>query len=102
MNLLEYLLACLVSHYQWWRRSRACQCPGRSTLVLAIKSGNNKIIHKDILIALADATNDLCMPCHEGWTGSATLSRPISQSVSWVQVPQLVPLFGMRISINLL
>src|SRR6218665_3152354 len=44
-------------------------CPGRnaSTLAaaLAVKSGNNKIIHQDSLTALANATNDLSMPCHE-------------------------------------
>ena len=30
---------------------------------LGVKSGNNKIIHQDILTALADATCDLSMPC---------------------------------------
>jgi len=32
---------------------------------LAVISGNNKIIYQDILTALADATNDQPMPCHE-------------------------------------
>src|SRR6218665_1840254 len=41
-----------------------CLCPGCRP-ALAVKSGNNKIIYKDILTALADATNDLPMPCHE-------------------------------------
>ena len=44
-----------------------CICPGRNTTALAAKSGNNEIfiMHHDILTALADATNDLPMPCHE-------------------------------------
>ena len=37
-----------------------------------MKSGNNKIIYLDILTALADATNDLSMPCNEQRTGDAT------------------------------
>ena len=42
------------------------------TVALAVKSGNNKIIYEDILTALADAANDLSMPCHEQRTGAAT------------------------------
>jgi len=40
---------------------------------VAVKGGNNKIIYrpKDILTALADATNDLSMPCHEQRSGAA-------------------------------
>jgi len=41
-------------------------------LCLASKSGNNKIIYQDILTAIADATNDLSMPCHKQQTDSAT------------------------------
>jgi len=46
------------------------KCPGRNTFTLAaalvVRNGNNKIIYKDILIALADAINGvLSMPCHE-------------------------------------
>ena len=37
-------------------------------------SGNNKIIYQDILTALADATDDLSMPCHEQRTGAVTAS----------------------------
>ena len=36
-----------------------------------------KIIHQDILTALADATNDLSMPCHELRTGAATVAIAI-------------------------
>ena len=43
---------------------------------LAIKSGNNKIIYQDILTALAGATNDLSMPCHEQRTGDASEEKP--------------------------
>ena len=52
---------------KWPRHTRACQgkCTGRNTSALAIRSGRNKIIYEDILTALADATNDLSMPCHE-------------------------------------
>jgi len=50
--------------------------PGRNASVLAaalaVKGGNNKIIYEDILTALADATNDLSMPCHEQRTGPST------------------------------
>jgi len=52
------------------------KCPGRNTFTLAaalaVKSVNSKIIYKDILIALADATNDLSMPYHEHRTGAET------------------------------
>src|SRR6218665_1997905 len=60
---------------QWRRHTRACQgkCPGRNTSSLAVKSGNNsKIIYQDILTALAYATKDLPMPCHEQRTGAST------------------------------
>src|SRR6218665_1392259 len=61
----------------WRLHTRACQgkCPGRNTYVLAaalaVNSGNTRIIYKDILTALADATNELSMPCHVQWTGAA-------------------------------
>ena len=49
---------------------------GRNTsaiaAALAVKSGNNKIIYKDILTAFADATNDLSMPRHEQRAGAVT------------------------------
>ena len=63
---------------QWRRHTRACQgkCPGGNTFALAaalaVNSGNNKIIYQDILTALADATNDLTMLCHELRIGAAT------------------------------
>src|SRR6218665_3537360 len=59
------------------RHTRTCQsiCPGRNSSALAVKSGNNKIIHQDILNALSDETNDLSMPCHEQRTGAATELR---------------------------
>ena len=55
------------------RHTRACQgiCPGRNTSALTVKSGSNKIIYHDISSALADATNDLSMPCHEQRTDAA-------------------------------
>jgi len=40
--------------------------------VLDASGGDNKIIYQDILTALADATNDLYMPCHELRTGIAS------------------------------
>jgi len=43
-----------------------------------VKSGHNKIMYQDILTGLADATNDLYMPCHEQWTGATTVSDPFS------------------------
>src|SRR6218665_1448431 len=54
----------------WRRHTRAYQgkypCRNASlAAALAVKSGNNKIEYQDILTALADATNDLSMPCHE-------------------------------------
>ena len=46
------------------------QCvPGLNSSTLAVKSGNNKIKYQDILPGLANATNDLSMPCHEQRTG---------------------------------
>jgi len=55
------------------------KCPGRNTSALAaamaVKGGNNEIIYQDILTALADATNDLSMPCHEQWTGYCKLDQ---------------------------
>ena len=42
-------------------------------VALAVKSCNNKIIYQDIFIALADADNDLSMPCHKQRTGAATV-----------------------------
>ena len=60
----------IVYQEQWRRHTRAWQgkFPGRNTsalaAALAIKSGN-KIIYQDILTALADATDDLSMPCYE-------------------------------------
>jgi len=43
------------------------KCPGRNTsalaAALAVKSGNNTIIDQDSLTALADATDELSMPC---------------------------------------
>jgi len=65
---------------QWERHTWACQgkCPGRNTptlaAALAVKSGNYKIIYQDILTALADASNNLPLPCHEQQTGAA--NRP--------------------------
>jgi len=53
------------------RKQTGFKCPGRNTFALAaalaVKSGNNtiKIIYQDMFTALADATNDLSMPCHE-------------------------------------
>jgi len=49
----------------------AGHCPGRNTsalfAALAVKSVNNKILHQDILTALADETNDLpCRHCLNG------------------------------------
>ena len=41
------------------------------TASLAVKRGNNTIIYKDILTALADETNGLSMPCNEQRTGAA-------------------------------
>jgi len=46
--------------------------PERNTSALATKSGNNKIIYQDILIAVANVINDLSVPCHEQRTGAAT------------------------------
>src|SRR6218665_1403414 len=66
------------SQKQWRRHTMTCQgkCPGRNTsalvAALAVKSGNNKIKYQDILAALADATDDLSVPCHEHRTGAAT------------------------------
>jgi len=37
----------------------------RHGCALSVKSGNIYIIFQYILTALADATNDLSMPCHE-------------------------------------
>jgi len=55
--------------------TKACQgiCPGRNTSTLAVKSGNNIILYKDILTAFVNATNDLSTPCHEHRTGAATV-----------------------------
>ena len=64
---------------------QACQgkCPDRNTsalaAALAVKSGNNK---QHIFIALADAINDLPMPCHEQRTGAATGNTEFSD-VLW-------------------
>jgi len=65
--------------------SRACQskCPGTSsfalTTALAVKSGNNNyyILSRYISTTLADATDDLSMPCHEQRSGAATVYASI-------------------------
>jgi len=45
---------------------------------MAVKSGNNKIIYQDILSALADATNDLSMPCiSSGLAPNSGVNDPI-------------------------
>ena len=41
---------------------------------LAVKSDNNRTIHLAIFTALAGATNDLSMSCHEQRTGAAIVS----------------------------
>jgi len=48
------------------------KCPGTNTSALAVKSGNKRIMYQDILTALAHATNDLPMPCHEQRPGATT------------------------------
>jgi len=53
-----------------------CKCPGRNTSVLAVKIGNNKIIYKNILTAIADATLDLSMPAINSGLGTATAVDP--------------------------
>src|SRR6218665_2172267 len=67
---------------QQQHHTRVCKgkCPSRNTsalpATLAVKSGNTKIIHQDILNALAEETNDLSMPCHEQRTGATTAVMP--------------------------
>jgi len=46
----------------------------RNTSALAAKSGNNKFVYKDILTALADATNGLC---REQRTVAATVYKQL-------------------------
>ena len=55
-------------------------CPGRNTSVLAgaVNSGINKVIYQDISTAVADATNDLSLPCHVQWTLAAADPIPVS------------------------
>jgi len=67
IKFILYFLTKLKFLVQWRRQTRACQgkCPSRNTSALAVKSGNNKVICKYILTAIADATNDLSKPCHE-------------------------------------
>ena|SRR6218665_183619 len=68
---------------QWRRHNRVNQrkCHVRNTsalvAVLAVKSGNNKIIYEDILIALVHAIKDLSMPCHEQRTGAANAAKHV-------------------------
>src|SRR6218665_3440642 len=49
-------------------------------LALAVKSSNTKIIYQDILTALADATNDLFMPCLEQRTGAPLYIARLTRS----------------------
>src|SRR6218665_3766429 len=50
------------------------KCPGRNTsaqaAAMAVNIGNNKIIIKICLTALADAANGQSMPCHEQRAGA--------------------------------
>ena len=79
-NILPFYI--LQPSHQWRRHTKASRdkkCPGRNSsalaVALAVKSGNNRIKHQDTLIAFADATIDLSMPCHEQQTGAVTTSQ---------------------------
>src|SRR6218665_1735729 len=76
-------------------RTSQGKCLGRYTSALAaalaaalvVKIGNNKIIYKGILTALADAINDLTMFCHEQRTAAATgPARPPESNAKWKQL----------------
>jgi len=41
------------------------------------ETSGQRLGYQDILAALADATNDLSMPCHEQCTGAATEHEPM-------------------------
>jgi len=79
---------------QWQHHTRVCQgkCPGSNIFALAVAlaviSGKNRIIYQDILTALADAANDLSMPCHEHWAGTAT-ARNASSSILLLYILKL-------------
>ena len=62
-----FCFICLYRRVRWIRK--------------ALQSSNNKVIYQDILPALADATDDLSMSCHERRAGVAIAwERHISDS----------------------